>query len=239
MKKSKKIIIISIIVIIALAVIAGGIFVFERMKQEALLIGEANTVAQLNILEEEIDMSIKTKGDYAVVEKAMKEYIRDVANDMKNIVAIYSNEEIINFLDVENIKKDGPKFTDSLAKIATAKQEANTYSQKITTALQEESMMNKIKEQNVSKYYVELFEKVMYGQDGTKEELEKAGEEIRVAQESYSTLLGYIEETLLFLRDHSSSWKLQGSQILFYNQKDLDEYQAILKKIIDYSQNMQ
>lgn len=238
MKKSKKAIIIGVIVILVLAFIAGGVYIFERMKQEVILLGEADKLARTDILTEEIDMTIKTKGDYAVVEKTMKEYIRDVGNDMKKITEIYSSEEIPNLIGIENIKEDGPNFVKSLEKVAKAKEEVATYSQKVSVAMQEDSMRNKIKEQNVSEYYVEQFEKAMYGQEGTQEELKKAGEEITKTQESYSTLLDYIEETLVFLRDHSSSWKIQGGQIAFYNQKDLNGYQEILKKIVDYSENM-
>ena len=73
----------TIIGIIILLILILGIVVFAysynkfNSEQMKLLSEESNKILQSNIVTENVDFNIKTKKNYAIVEKAIKEYVID------------------------------------------------------------------------------------------------------------------------------------------------------------------
>ena len=77
--KNKKVLIGVIVAVVVVAIALVGGFVYNqqnKIKQENILKEEAEKLAKLDLTKDEIDMDIKTKGKYAIVEKTMKDYIR-------------------------------------------------------------------------------------------------------------------------------------------------------------------
>ena len=60
-----------------------------------------------------IDMEIKTKGSYAVVEQTLKEYLNETLETSKKAPEIIKTEDIEKLMSFENIKNDGPEFTQN------------------------------------------------------------------------------------------------------------------------------
>ena len=58
-------------------------------------------------------MSIKTWGDYAVVERKIKAYLNEYAEGIQKVLKITNNEQFNSLLSVSNLKADGPNFSKS------------------------------------------------------------------------------------------------------------------------------
>ena len=85
--ENKKMTIAIIILIILIIAIVGFNFAFSEFnnKQTNILTEETNKILQSDITKENIDFNIKTERNYAVVEKAIKEYISELKNIYKEL----------------------------------------------------------------------------------------------------------------------------------------------------------
>lgn len=115
-------------IIIGILAVAGGIllvfgmivgfFLVSDFKQEDKLEAEIEGFWEMTYKLETLDYEevyaradrVVTKGDYALVEKAMKAYIWDIFENNVEILSLLADENISNVLSSENYAADGPDF---------------------------------------------------------------------------------------------------------------------------------
>ena len=158
--------VIAIIVIVAIVGIAG--FINYHKKQVELLNQEAEKILNIQITnsdgsinkDAQIDMEIKTKGSYSVVEETLKQYLNEVLTLAKEAENVYSEGEIENALAIENIKEDGPEFTKTKENIANMKQKSEDYINKFLTLCDTNNLLSAIDDKPVSDYYKEIYRRL-------------------------------------------------------------------------------
>ena len=114
MKKKNVIILISAVFIIITLI---AIFVVKDLRQEKTLRDEIASIQEL-AGSEQMDMDavyeklghIVTTGDYAKVEKAVKNYMADNFNNAITIAEALNDEVLTNALTAENYTSDGSDF---------------------------------------------------------------------------------------------------------------------------------
>ena len=89
---NKKIIGITIAVIVVIIIIIGAVLIIRDLRQDSILKDEIKRVSKLNIAKDQIDMNIKTKGDYGVIEKTIKEYLNEYSILVKKVTRVMENE---------------------------------------------------------------------------------------------------------------------------------------------------
>lgn len=229
-KKSKKILI--IVSIIILAVIILGCVMGSQIIQEGALISEINDLVEnVDLTTDTIDVNdIKTSGDYAKVETAVKTYLSDCAVEFKEMMAIINDEKLTNVLTVENYKNDGKEFNESLAYIDETINKLENISNKIDILMNKEEIMKYIQEYNLSESYNQLFEKLMFDED-TEKELQEAQTQIQLATIELKNTLEVEKETLKFLKQNKSNWTIENDTIVFYSQSLINQYNALIQKL--------
>lgn len=237
-KKSKKGLIIAIIVIVAiLAIGVVGYFAYQG-QQVALLTAEiqkavaiAPTNADGSINENAvIDMEIKTKGDYAIVEETLKTYLNETLTLAKNAGNVFDQKAIENVVSIENIKKDGPDFVETKAKLAEMKKNGEEYIDKFIALCNEENLLAAIDEKPVNDYYKELY-KQLATDENAGEELAKTVEELKGAKTTITESFDYLNNIVEFLSKNKVSWTVQGDQIVFFSQAKLNEYNKLVSEV--------
>ena len=140
----KKKILITLLIIIVIALIGVGYFVFTDMQQEEKLKTELTELSELsnaqNIDIDEINNRldrIVTKGDYSIVEEAFKTYLRENFDNSIKIANILNDEKITSLLTVENYKEDGKDFIKSKDYITATKNTLEECKNKYTEFLTE------------------------------------------------------------------------------------------------------
>ena len=156
-----------VIVLLGLLVVAGGLIYFvttdfeeeiqllEEMEEVYALMDEHNT----DELNQKLDTIIST-GDYAVVEKAAKNYTRDLYNVVTNISNELANDRIMSLTTYENFQNDGPEFTESKAYIIETKEKLENYK----TTYQElytEEKADAYLETNLDSYYIDFYHQII------------------------------------------------------------------------------
>lgn len=128
-KIKKGLIVVIIIIVLFLIGLLG--FAFYHAKQIVELAKELHDVSAITqIVDEdgnidknvEVDMTIKSKGGYAVIEETYKNKINEALQLAKNAGELYSEQDIIEILSIDNIKNDGPEFVETKARLQKMKQ---------------------------------------------------------------------------------------------------------------------
>lgn len=228
-KKTLVGIIIAIVLIVVLAIGAGVMIIANNGKQLILLTQEAEKLNNLDIEKDEIDMDIKTKGSYAVVEKTMKEYLNDTKTTCTELVDLCTNSELDKILSSENIKEDGPEFTTTKEKLNNFKTKINEYIEKCNTLINEDNINNAINDKKVGEKYKELYRNLMLDEE-SKESLNKTKESLNTSAEQINKSLDKMSKVLNFLSDNKDSWELVNDKIQFKNISKLTEYYKVINE---------
>ncbi len=225
--------VIAIIVIVAIVGIAG--FINYHKKQVELLNQEAEKILNIQIInsdgsinkDAQIDMEIKTKGSYSVVEETLKQYLNEVLTLAKEAENVYSEGEIENALAIENIKEDGPEFTKTKENIANMKQKSEDYINKFLTLCDTNNLLSAIDDKPVSDYYKEIYRRLAVDEE-TEKSLEDTKKQMEEARITINGAFDYLTSVVQFLSDNKASWMVQGDQIMFKSQSALDEFNKLL-----------
>lgn len=228
-KKKLAIVIIGLMLLFILLYIIGyyaGQSVFGK-QQETLLIEEANKLNAMDIQKDEIDMEIKTKGKYAVVEKTMKDYLNDTKQACVGLIDLCTNSDLDKVLSAENIEKDGPEFTETKEKLNTFKTQVNDYIEKLNNLINEDNINNAINDKGVSDKYIDLYKKLMLD-ESSKNSLNKTKESLNNSAEQINKSLDRMINILNFLTENKDSWELKNGKIQFNNISKLTEYYKVV-----------
>lgn len=228
--KKKILIAVAVIAILVIGVIA--FFVISDLQQEAKFNDEMLALEEI-MNTDELDFDaiyaktdvIVTKGDYGVVEEAIKNYIKDTSSIAEKIIDTMNSEEFGTILTIENFEEDGKEFTESKEFITTTRETLEQCKEEYEQQFSEEKMMSYINDKGLDEYYVELYK----NQIATVSE-----EDNQTVQESIDQvidLLDKVEDAIDYLIENEDDWNIINGSLMFLDQDKLDEYQEILSKI--------
>lgn len=228
--KKKILIAVAVIAILVIGVIA--FFVISDLQQEAKFNDEMLALEEITNTDE-LDFDaiyaktdvIVTKGDYGVVEEAIKKYIKDTSSIAEKIIDTMNSEEFGTILTIENFEEDGKEFTESKEFITTTRETLEQCKEEYEQQFSEEKMMSYINDKGLDEYYVELYK----NQIATVSE-----EDNQTVQESIDQvidLLDKVEDAIDYLIENEDDWNIINGSLMFLDQDKLDEYQEILSKI--------
>lgn len=227
---------ISIIVIIIIIIgIVGGSYLFGGFskKQTKLLTDETNKILQADITTENIDLDIKTSKNYAVVEKAIKEYVSELKNIYVEMDELNSGINPNNIFTADNIEdKDLSEIDDIINEYKEKSQDAVT---KLESLLTEEKIAENINKRNISTrkdYYIELYNTIMTS-DNMKKQYNTLEEKIKDEKSKLSEKLKQIDNISEFLKKNSDAWTIKDGKIQFTNLNRMTEYYGLLNKLTD------
>ncbi len=234
-KKSKKGLIIAIILIVLFVIGVAVGFAYYHANQVSILTDEINKATETKIVNEDgsinkdakIDMDIKTSGNYAVVEKTLKDYLNEAVVLVQDAENIFNEKVIEDMFSAENIKTDGPDFVQSKAKVEEMKQKSNEYLDKLADICNEEKLLSAIDDKDVDDYYKELYRQLATDSE-TSKELKETLSQVESTKTSIAGAFDWLTKVLNYLSDNKSSWTVQDGQIAFYNQSKLNEYKQLL-----------
>ena len=226
-----------IIIILIIAILAGiiGYSVYQDLKQEDNLKIELDDISNminyedmsnLDEINKRLDQTV-TKKDYAVVEKAFKQYMKDFLKNTHEITEIFDDERIVKALSAENYKNDGPDFKETKELLKNYSDKLAECTSKYNEFLTEEKIMSYIDDKNLDDYYIELYRNELVGDI----EKEKADKTVENSINKIIDVMNNSEDIIDFLVKNKGKWEIDGEDIVFDNQKLINEYQELIEKI--------
>lgn len=241
MKKKTKIIL-GIIAILVIAVIAIVAFMFVKdLKQEENLNTELASLYELldkyPLNYEAIDVNLKqtiTSGDYAKVERAVKDYSGNFVTYVKQLDELFNNQALVNALSTDNIKEDGPDFTKTKQQLDDAKNSLDKIYSDLSSYFTENKVMSYINDKNLDDYYIDLYKKYTFEgskEDGSSFDLEAEGKEIISSLDEFKNLITTEQELVEFLIKNKRSWKVVNNELVFYSSNLTNQYNNLISKL--------
>lgn len=230
--KSKKIFFIVFLVVSFLLFLLIGYFFVNDKIQEKKLQKEIADLAQLDIGKDRYQKEIKTKGDFAVLEKAILNYLDEFSTNTQKVLEIVQNDEIAALLSASNYQENGPEFLTSIRYINKMRQEINTEIDQLIFSCNEESIMKFIMQYELNDYYISLYRSLMFG-NVVQEDLQEAKEQLLYARTRINLVFDVSLEVFEFLKQNASAWKIEDNQIMFQTEGLVNDYNLLVSKIKD------
>ena len=142
MSSKKKFFLVFLFVLLDMFLLIGFLVIRDATMLNDLK-KEINTLSKLEITKDRYNTKVKTKGNYGVVEKSIKNYLDDYAVSLQEVLDALNDEKLTKVLSYDNYKEDGPEFTKSLEYLNNKKE---TFNKKI------DSLLDKSDEKTIKKY---------------------------------------------------------------------------------------
>lgn len=166
-----------------------------------------------------------TTGPRVIVEKALEDYITDLANTINSTIIAIDDDRLVNLLTATNYQKDGPNFLESKNYISQTK---NMLKQNKTKVMQSASQENIIKYyQSSSLKYKNMYKSLVKDFKINKEEMKN----FSLSVDKVINFLDVCDETLTFLSQNANSWNIENNQITFSTTTLLNNYNALIAKV--------
>ena len=243
MKRTSKLtigIILTLSSIFVIAAIFFGSVIFYSVNQELKIennLSEIDYLVNYDMFDPRIDDLLNnyvSSGDYLVVEKATKEYLKDILYYARRIDELNDNEEFIMVLSMENFYGDMPEFNDSLRIISDVSLEITDIQDNFVNLLQEDVVLSYL-DDNIFSYYKDYYKELIFDADS----IEDDALTIESNLDFVLSVLDLYEEFYTFLSDNKDDWIVDGEYIYFSNPDLEEEYLDILYRIenIEYYDN--
>lgn len=227
--KNKKFFIIFCFILIDVFLVVGFLVIrdsisFNELKREVI------ALSKLDITKDRYNRKIKSHGDYATVEKAIKDYMDEYAVDIQYLSKMMNDERLSTILSYSNYEKDGAEFKESLDYLEKSKKEYNEKIDKLIANLDEENIDNYIYTRINDEYYVSLYHELIFetpmidNLKNTKTLLEESREKMNLI---YDTCI----DTLNYLCLYNDKWKLEDGEIKFQTEDMYNYYMSLISKV--------
>ena len=229
MSSKKKFFLIFLFIVLDMFLLVGFLVIRDATSLNDLK-KEAKVLSKLDITKDRYNTRIKSSGDYAVVEKAMKSYLDDSAILMQKILGVMNDEKLTKILSFDNYSKDGPEFTESLKYLENTKKSFNSNVEELFDKLDEDNAKKYINKKIDDPYYRNLYVELMLTKD-RKEEFIKNKELLNKTRDKVNNVLDTSTEILNFLKDNKDNWVLEDNEIKFKNRSLYNQYNDYISKI--------
>ena len=225
---TKRLIFAIIVVILLIGGLIGGYYYIQNGSQQATVLQqEMSKVLEADIINEEIDMKIKSKGNYGKVEEAVKNYLNDSKKTYTSLRDFCNEEETSKILSAENINADPTDLTVVSQKVEEKKQEFNNLKTKSEGIGEENTVNMAVEGKNIKENYIAVYKNIMIN-DAMQSVLSSIKDKAIDEQEEAEERLEGLEDATEFLAKNTKYWEINEGRIQFTNTNKLAEYLEVL-----------
>ena len=213
MKKQKTII--AILVVVAIIVIGVVLFlVYRDISAKNKLTEEINSLSETNI-----NMEIKTSGQYGIVEKLVKEDFKAYYDSINALRENYDEVANIKALNIENYKNDGPEFNTTLETLNTIKTEDQNLIATLNGLIDETKIDEKAANNGLKGKYVQEYKDIL-----AQIKLADGVNKIKETDAKFDGYLNSLIDVLTYMKDNKDVWFIENDTLKSNSQTFIDEY---------------
>ena len=238
-KKLIKNIIISIVIVVV--IIIGLIFftAFKELQEEDILKQEIINYSNKDLSKDNYPIEVKTTGDRAYVEEAVKKYYKSLSDSVKIINSLLNDEKLTNILTINSLRNDSPNYTKSHTLISDTKSKVTKELENISRLCEEDTIKNLIDKEKLSdsEYYYDFYLKLMY----TKKDLENfksTKKEMETLSNKLNEFLNKVDEILTFLETNANYIEYTDTDIYISDNNILNKYNNLIEELKLMANNM-
>ena len=228
MSNRRKFFIIFLFIILDVFLLIGFLVIRDKTLENTLK-NEINSLRDLDITKDRYNTKIKTRGNYAIVEKAIKTYLDDYAVNLQKVLGILNDDEFTSLLLAENYSDD-LEFKDEFLFIEKTRESFNNKINELIEDCDKDNIKDYIYTKLVGPYYIALYEKLMLD-DNVSREMIESKELLEKTKDRVNLILDTAEEIFSFLKKHKEEWVVEDGEVKFKTQALLNEYNGYLEKV--------
>ena len=228
MSKRKKFFLVFIFIVLDIFLLIGFLVIRDKTLENTLR-NEINSLKELDITKDRYNTEIKTRGNYAIVEKTIKTYLDDYAVNLQSVLSILNDKELTELLLSKNYTDD-LEFKEEFLFIEETREKFNKKINELIEECDKENIKNYIRKKMVDPYYIALYEELMLDENVSREIIESR-ELLSKTKDRVNLILDTSEEVFSFLKKHKEEWVVEDGEVKFKTQALLNEYNAYLEKV--------
>ena len=229
MSTKKRVVLILVIIIIDVILVASYL-VFKDATALNKFNHEMEEIKKLDISSDNYDREIKSTGNYAVVEKAIKDYLNDYSSNIEDTLSVINDTKLMGILSYDNYTKDGPDFKDSISYLNSEHEKFNKDIDKLISMLEEENIKEYIRTKTKNDYYISLYEDFMLD-DIMLDQFNKNKDLLENSKIKVNNVLETSLEVLNFLVTYKDSWVTEDGEIKFQTEDLYNYYNTLISKL--------
>lgn len=191
---------------------------------------EIGELTKLDITKDRYNSKIKSKGNYAIVEEAIKEYLDDYAVNLQDVLSVTGDNNLRKILSYDNYKKDGPEFKESLKYLTETKSEFNKKIDLLIERASEDKISGYINQKIADPYYIDLYNELMLNDDMVND-FEETRTLLQKNKVKVNNVFDVSSEVLNFLIAHKDSWSVEEGEIKFLTNDLYNQYVTLVGKL--------
>ncbi len=228
MSNQKKFFLVFIFIVLDIFLLVGFLVIRDKTFEYTLK-KEISSLSELDITKDRYNTKIKTRGNYAVIEKAIKEYLDDYAVNLQNVLSILNDTKFKELLLVDNYGDD-LDFKGQFMYIEDTKKNFNERIDTLIEECDEDNIKKYIREKLADPYYIAMYEDLML-KDEVSDDVMQSKEILISNKERVNLIFDTSEQIFTFLKEHRDEWIVENKEIKFKTQSLLDQYNAYLEKV--------
>lgn len=234
MKKFIKLILIGVGILFIIFCIFVGVVIVDINKQEELLSNEVNKLIGLDLTKDNVNTDIVTSEEYAIIEKTIKDYLKDYSDSCKSFISAVDEFDFENMFTIDNFVNDGPDFVNSKGKLSKLRDTLNSSLNKLIEMSSEEYIVRLIKNKDIDSYYVDLYKQYMFGNDinSFNDTIINDVNDMKKISEEFNLFLDDCYNLYDFMSKNRNYWYVEGDIVYFATDELVNEYNGLLNKII-------
>lgn len=229
MSNKKKFFIIFLFILLDAFLLVGYLVIRDKTNLNDLN-KEINEINKLDITKDKYNRRIKTSGEYALVEKTIKNYLNDYSEGVQEVKSTMNDSKLTKVLSFDNYSTDGFEFVESFKYLNTTKEYFNKEIDSLIKKSDKKYMEKYIDKKISDKYFNNLCNELMVTEERVKsfEETKKTLEEIKT---KVNKIIDTSTEILNLLKDNKDDCVLEDGQIKFKSKPVFDKYNELVNKI--------
>jgi len=212
------------------ALLLIGYLVINDKTNKANIEKEIKYLEKLDASKDRYNKRIKTTGEYAKVEKVIKEYLDNYAKDYQEVLDSMKDEKLTKILSYENMEKDSFEFTESFKYLSEKKESINKKIDSLIERSSKDSMTKYLKKNIKNDELKDLALKLMLSKNMIKS-MNKNKEDINKVKEKINKIIDTSNEVLTLLKDNKDICYLEDKQVKIKSKQVFDRYNELINKV--------
>lgn len=229
MSNKKKFFIIFLFIILDAFLLVGYLVIRDNTNSSSLK-KEIKELEKLDITKDNFNRRIKTSGDYALVEKTIKNYLNDYSNDVQDVKETMNDSRLTKILSYDNYSTDGFEFKESFKYLSGKKEDFNKKIDSLIKRSNKEYIEKYIDKKVKDKYYNKMCKELMITNSRMKS-IEETKTTLEGIKTKVNNVIDTSNEILTLLKDNQGDCVLEEGQIKFKSKAVFDKYNELTNKI--------
>lgn len=229
MSKQRKLFLFICFIIIDLLLVSG-ILLLRDVTLKNILSNEVNALGDLNFFKDDYSYSIKSRGNYAVIEEVIKDYLSNYATLVQKVANASNGVELSGLLLTSSIESDGPLFEQTLKYLDEYQVEFNQDMDEVFYYLDDNlSIDNYITQYTDNQEVIELYQELIT-KNHFSEKLENSKQQLVIERIDTNSYIDSVRAVIMFLKDNSNNYTISNGQVTFNDSNLLNEYVKLKDK---------